>query len=108
MRHKQQPIGNFRTRDVVHGYPRYKKFGCRCEVCRAAMSAYGKERYEATKGTGSAAIARPEPSTGPSWWLGQPAQGFTATVERDHAGRMKGSRFGKFPSRPYTTDELGR
>lgn len=104
MRHKQQPIGNFRTRDVIHGVTRYKKYGCRCEVCRAAMSAYGKARYDATK---EAAIVTPAPSL-PSWWLSAPREGLTALVERDHVGRMKGSRFGNIAGKPYTTDEASR
>lgn len=43
-----------------------------------------------------------------SWWITAPIQGFTATVEREHARRMKESRFGKFKGRPFSTDELSR
>lgn len=43
-----------------------------------------------------------------SWWTSASPAGFTATVEREHARRMKESRFGKFKGRPFSTDELSR
>lgn len=86
---------------IVHNIHRYKVYGCRCDVCRAAMSAYKKARYVPV-------VQAPIVAQTQSWWLTAKPDGFTATVEREHYARMRASRFGSGLGKSITTDEVSR
>lgn len=96
MRHKQQPIAPFGYKHGTHGY---KVRGCRCEVCRAAMSAYGKSRYVPAE-----RIAVPVVET---WWLSAKPEAFTKRCE-DQLPKMREGQSGKGRHRPISTDEISR
>lgn len=76
-------------RPVVHGVNRYKVYACRCDVCKAAMSAYGKARYIPASDVRAAAPAS-------SWWLGASPEKFTERVQKEQFPRMKASKFGSW------------
>ncbi len=101
MRHKQQPIGDFAGRDFKHGLNGYKVYACRCEVCRSAMSAYGKARYVPMTPTVSGAPTR-------SWWLDVPQSGFSDFVEREQLPRMRMSTLGRTRNRAISSEELSQ
>lgn len=82
-----------------HGAHGYKAHGCRCPVCKSAMSAYGKARY--------VPAVKVEPvNTLTSWWTTVSRDGLTKHVEVTHQGRMSVSTIGHGRGRAISTTEI--